>query len=281
MLNNLVESGSHAATHNRRSRFFLGTLLSYAALLLLAAAASIYAYDSHLAAENFQHIEWLLAPPDKIAPGTPKTAPQPASVVNDAPPSVAPPRVIERTTAIAPTTDPTKVPDTISTTRNTVPSAPPDGIFRLGDENTSNNLLPAPNASGARGNNASNSSVSATTGTRANITPPPLPPVVARAEPKKRTPLRVSIGVLKGSALVLPQPVYPLAARQLRLGGTVTVQIVIDEKGKVVSAHAVGGHALLRPAAVRAALAARFKPTLLSNEPVSVQGIINYQFRVE
>jgi protein TonB len=88
----------------------------------------------------------------------------------------------------------------------------------------------------------------------------------------------VSGGVLNGTALTLPQPTYPDAARRMRTAGTVTVEVVLDETGKVVSATATSGPAILREAAVQAALKAKFSPTKLSGQPVKVSGTINYKF---
>jgi len=85
-------------------------------------------------------------------------------------------------------------------------------------------------------------------------------------------------GVLNGKAISKPQPVYPPIAKAARASGTVTVQIVVDETGKVISASAVGGHPLLQQAAVGAARQARFSPTLLSGQPVKVSGVITYNF---
>ena len=67
-------------------------------------------------------------------------------------------------------------------------------------------------------------------------------------------------------------------ARQIRAQGSVNVQILVDEQGKVVSAQAVSGHPLLTSAAKEAALRARFTPTLLNGQPVKVQGVITYNF---
>jgi protein TonB len=84
--------------------------------------------------------------------------------------------------------------------------------------------------------------------------------------------------VLNGTAMHLPQPTYPDAARRMRTAGMVTVQVVLDETGKVVSATATSGPAILRDAAVQAALRAKFSPTKLSGQPVKVSGTINYKF---
>ena len=88
----------------------------------------------------------------------------------------------------------------------------------------------------------------------------------------------VSGGVLNGTAINLPQPIYPDAAKRMRSQGTVQVDVVLDESGKVLSAVASSGPAILREAAVQAALKARFSPTKLSGQPVKVSGVINYKF---
>jgi len=89
---------------------------------------------------------------------------------------------------------------------------------------------------------------------------------------------KIEGGVLNGKALGLPPPAYPAIARAAHASGTVTVQVLIDEEGNVVAAHAVDGHPLLQAAAVAAARQARFSPTLFDGEPVKVTGVIQYKF---
>jgi protein TonB len=88
----------------------------------------------------------------------------------------------------------------------------------------------------------------------------------------------VSGGVLNGTAIYLPPPIYPEAAKRMRAAGVVAVDVVLDETGKVVAAAASSGPAILRDAAVQAALKAKFSPTKLSGQPVKVSGTINYKF---
>ncbi|MBK8464638.1 MAG: TonB family protein [Chloracidobacterium sp.] len=88
----------------------------------------------------------------------------------------------------------------------------------------------------------------------------------------------VSGGVLALSPMSLPKPKYPVAARLIKAEGTVQVQIVIDTNGTVFSAQAISGHPLLRASAVDAVCQARFVRTFLSGEPVSVSGIVAYNF---
>jgi Ca-activated chloride channel family protein len=88
----------------------------------------------------------------------------------------------------------------------------------------------------------------------------------------------VSGGVLNGKAISLPKPLYPSGAKLMRASGVVTVEVLLNEEGKVISARAVDGNTSLRQAAVEAARLARFSPTVLSGQPVKVAGFITYKF---
>ncbi|MDT7543007.1 MAG: periplasmic protein TonB [Acidobacteriota bacterium] len=102
-----------------------------------------------------------------------------------------------------------------------------------------------------------------------------LPPPARAAQ----APLRpVSGGVLNGKAISLPAPAYPELAKRAHASGTVTVEVVIDVSGRVISAKALSGPELLRETAERAAMQAKFTPALLSGQPTKVVGTINYNF---
>jgi protein TonB len=88
----------------------------------------------------------------------------------------------------------------------------------------------------------------------------------------------VNGGILDRRVRSAPRPDYPAIAKAARAQGTVAVRILVDEQGNVVSAEAVSGHPLLRPAAVEAARNARFAPTRLSGRPVKVAGHLTYNF---
>lgn len=85
-------------------------------------------------------------------------------------------------------------------------------------------------------------------------------------------------GVVNGKALSLPKPSYPYEARGARAGGTVSVQVLISEEGKVIRAQAISGHPLLQFEARSAACRARFSTTKLEGLPVKVSGVITYNF---
>jgi TonB family protein len=108
------------------------------------------------------------------------------------------------------------------------------------------------------------------------IAPPVVTVMGTATEPTDKA--KIEGGVLNGKALSLPRPAYPAIARPAHASGPVRVQVLIDEQGFVVAAHAVDGHPLLQAACVAAARQARFSPTLLEGEPVKVTGVIQYYF---
>jgi len=63
-----------------------------------------------------------------------------------------------------------------------------------------------------------------------------------------------------------------------RASGKVTVQVLIDVDGNVVSAKAVDGNSLLAEAAVKSARQSKFAPTMIAGYPVQVSGNIVYNF---
>jgi outer membrane biosynthesis protein TonB len=85
-------------------------------------------------------------------------------------------------------------------------------------------------------------------------------------------------GVINGSATYLAVPGFPSIARNAGVWGNVSVQVVIDEAGNVTSAFATSGDLLLKQASVKAALASKFKPTLMDGKAIKVSGIIVYSF---
>ncbi|HWS89487.1 MAG TPA: TonB family protein [Pyrinomonadaceae bacterium] len=108
--------------------------------------------------------------------------------------------------------------------------------------------------------------------------PAPPPPPAPTPVPMPKT--VISGGVLNAKTVSKPLPAYPPIAKAANAQGTVSVQVVVDERGRVISARAVSGHPLLRQAAAAAARQAQFSPTLLSGQPVRVSGVITYSFNL-
>jgi outer membrane biosynthesis protein TonB len=82
-------------------------------------------------------------------------------------------------------------------------------------------------------------------------------------------------------ALVISRvlPVYPEIARKSHTTGTVVVDILIDERGKVVKATPVSGPVVLRTETVNAVLRWQFKPAYLDGTPVSSSSQVSVVFK--
>ncbi len=86
------------------------------------------------------------------------------------------------------------------------------------------------------------------------------------------------VGELNSRAVKLQTPMYPQDAKRLGIQGKVLVQIAIDEQGNVTSAKSTSGNALLRGSAEDAARKSKFKPVLVSNQPIKATGFIVYNY---
>ena len=81
-------------------------------------------------------------------------------------------------------------------------------------------------------------------------------------------------GVLNDIATSLPQPDAGAATET----GTVTVEVLVNEKGAVVASSVVSGPQPLWKAAGAAAREAKFDPPLHNGKPVKVAGVLAYEF---
>lgn len=267
MLDQLVESKSHASEDTRRSGFLLTTFVILVTVLMSAWLYSLFAKDYGMGGDDLS-LETLVAPPVIEDKPEPEPEKQPEKQKD--------PNVDVRKEIIASMDEPPpKIPDTISNVKSTIPPRDPNKYTVKGDVNFSAQNAPPPDYKGPV-NSTGSGSDSGNTGGGGNAeaaAPPPPPPPAKPVVPKQ-----ISGGVLNGKATSLPKPPYPAAARAVRASGAVSVQVLIDENGNVVSASAVSGHPLLRAAAVSAARGAKFSPTKLSGQAVKVSGVITYNF---
>ncbi len=109
--------------------------------------------------------------------------------------------------------------------------------------------------------------------------PAPKPGTVetAAAKPPAST-LPANIGSLKNYAVKLAMPVYSALDRQRNLKGIVTVEVSLDEEGKILSVKAINGPPSLRIAAEEAARRSRFNPVTVGEKAIKAMGFINYNF---
>ncbi|MGA2351430.1 MAG: energy transducer TonB [Terracidiphilus sp.] len=100
-------------------------------------------------------------------------------------------------------------------------------------------------------------------------------PKVKIAAPQK---VNISAGIAVGLLVQRTAPVYPPIAKTARVSGTVVIQATISKTGTVENLHVVNGPTMLRQAALDAVKTWRYKPYLLSGEPVEVETTVNVIF---
>jgi TonB family protein len=86
-------------------------------------------------------------------------------------------------------------------------------------------------------------------------------------------------GPLNGKETILPNPEYPEKAKSEGASGKVTVAVLVDNKGMVISARALNGHPLLQVPAVAAARKAKFALGNLISQRPRTSGTITYNFK--
>lgn len=94
----------------------------------------------------------------------------------------------------------------------------------------------------------------------------------------QKHPKIISGGVMNGKAENLAKPEFPASAAFVKVKGSVSIQVLIDEAGNVIHAKATKGHPLLIPASLKAALNSKFLSCLMTNNPVRVNGVIVYSY---
>ena len=75
-------------------------------------------------------------------------------------------------------------------------------------------------------------------------------------------------------------PVYPRQARTMRMEGTVKVEVVVDEKGKVTKVENASGPPLLKRAARDAVRKWKFRPFVRDGQPVKATGYVSFNFNL-
>jgi periplasmic protein TonB len=255
MFENLVESGSHKQDVTRKGSFILITMAVYLMIIVAGGIAGIMMATANIDQQTLE-LTALIAPVP-VPQAQQKEAPKPEKVVIEK-------NVDVRRELIATVDRADLVPKTISAKASDVPPVRKGVVTMVGSSDTNAAQPMAPGA-------GSGQIIGGTQKVEIKDEPPPPPP-----KPTPHAP--ISGGVLNGKAVHLVQPPYPPIARSAHASGQVVVQVLIDENGNVVAAHATSGHPLLQAAAVNAARSSKFTPTKLSGQPVKVNGVIIYNF---
>ncbi len=88
----------------------------------------------------------------------------------------------------------------------------------------------------------------------------------------------ILVGALNDLATSLPPPDAE-AAKAANESGTVTVEVIVNEKGEVSTMSVVSGPTSLWRTAGEAARKARFDPPLYNGKPVKIAGVLTYEFK--
>jgi protein TonB len=277
MLNQLVESNGHTKENRRRGGFLFSTLLVVCSIFLSGILWSLFAKDLKLGAGEFE-VSTIVAPVPM-----PENEPRPpAPKVERQQQSLKTVSETTRQTNMERVDEAHLIPKDISTSPNSQ-KARPVGEFKISDGAEIEKL--GQSSTGLnRGTSDSGSGISSDIETPTienTVKLPPPPPIVKKETIVPPKELKKSLGVVNGMAKNLIKPTYPPAAKAVNAAGAVNVQVTIDENGNVVSANAVSGHPLLRQVSENAARSSKFNPTLLSNQPVKVTGVIVYKFTTQ
>jgi protein TonB len=272
MLDQLVVSSAHRRESRKFRAFFLGT-----AVLVLVGCFSVFVW-SIMAAEltltdDGLELSAMIAPVPIPAVEPPKPEPQQLQPRQEQ--QSAKSEITTRHALVERVDESLTIPDKISTTPNTQRERPKNGAVRITTGPETDATGPG---TGPRGNNGGGVFNPNAGLNKIGDDGEDKPPVMPKKDPEPIRRTTVSGGVLNGQAKSLPKPPYPKPAQLMNISDSVSVQVTIDEQGNVISAKAVSGHILLRPAAEQAARQAKFGPTLLTGQAVKVTGVIIYKF---
>lgn len=95
------------------------------------------------------------------------------------------------------------------------------------------------------------------------------------AAPQK---VRVSGGVIEGNLIRKVEPTYPPIAKTARIQGSVVLHAIISKQGTIENLQVISGHPMLTQSAVEAVKQWKYRPYVLSGEPVEVDTTITVNF---
>lgn len=276
MFDQLVETTPQTKERNARRTYFAISAVGLGAILFSALIFSIFAADLDLTMGDLDMLE-LLAPIDVTETKLPDTVTEPRRKGGS---SAKAPSRMENIARLD--ESPREIPTTVSTVKSSSKERPALAKFEIGKFDTGSDSGVGTGRGDGTGDGDGDGTglddglgeANATVATAGESSAPPPPPV----KPVVTKPVIVNKGVVNSIALSLPKPSLPAAAKLADAGGTVAVKVLVDEKGRVVSADAVSGNVLLRAACEIAARNAKFTPSMLSGTPIKISGVINYNF---
>lgn len=109
--------------------------------------------------------------------------------------------------------------------------------------------------------------------------PPPVVSMPGRERELGVPPIRIDAKAAASRLLNSPPLIYPKAAKEAGIQGTVRLQIVIGKDGHVMEAMVISGDPLLAPAAVQVVNGQLYRPTLLNGQPIELVTEVEFNFK--
>ena len=107
-----------------------------------------------------------------------------------------------------------------------------------------------------------------------------IPPGKDAQDPGAGTTKRIQVdqGITQGLVLHRVAPIYPPAARETGIQGTVVLAAIISKEGKIEDLRVISGPSALRDAAIGAVQQWRYRPYIFAGEPVEIdtQIVVNF-----
>lgn len=88
----------------------------------------------------------------------------------------------------------------------------------------------------------------------------------------------LKVGSLVSYATSQAKPVYPMAAKNMRMTGVVKVEVLVNENGEVTEVQNTTGPSMLQRAATDAVKKWKFKPFVRGGQPTKASGFVNFNF---
>ena len=165
--------------------------------------------------------------------------------------------------------------ETVAKTENPTPTDAPKETVRRSEEvskTDSNNSSASPKNANVEPQENGNK-------TNLNAAKPESQPTANNADAQKSNAPMV-VGSLLDYVTQKVNPVYPPAARTVRMSGVVKVDVVVDEEGKVAEVQKTSGPAMLQRAAADAIKKWKFKPFVRDGQPTKATGYVSFNFNL-
>ena len=106
------------------------------------------------------------------------------------------------------------------------------------------------------------------------------PQAVSNNADLSKTNAPIAVGSLIDYVTQKVNPVYPAAAKTVRMSGVVKVDVIVDEDGKVAEVEKTSGPAMLQRAAADAIKKWKFKPFVRDGQPTKATGYVSFNFNL-